>query len=127
VKAIDALLETGSDREVATALNQAGHKNWKGERFTAKKVAFVRNAYQLKSRFERLRDRGMLTGNELAKRLGVCTTTIHQWGREGVLNRHLYGNKHRCLYEPIPNVRLEKKGVGGRRAKPPIFTTVSST
>jgi hypothetical protein len=48
-------------------------------------------AYRLKSRFERLRGRGMLTGDEVAKKIGVCATTVHEWGRAGLLKRHLYG------------------------------------
>ena len=55
----------------------------------------------------------MLTGEEVARQLGVSTTTVHQLGRQGVLARHLYGNNHRCLYEPPGNVRLVK-GAGSR-------------
>ena len=36
-----------------------------------------------------------------------------QLGRLGVLKRHLYGNNHRCLYEPPGNVTLVK-GAGSR-------------
>ncbi|MEM5373553.1 hypothetical protein V4C53_47770, partial [Paraburkholderia azotifigens] len=43
---------------------------------THKKVYLVRTAYRLKSRFERLRERGMLTANELAAQLGVCPTRV---------------------------------------------------
>jgi hypothetical protein len=81
----------------------------------------VRRAYSLKSRFERLRARGMRNGDELARQLGVCTTTIHDWGRAGLLRRHLYGNNHRCLYEPLRDVTLIK-GAGGRYgSRPPQF------
>lgn len=125
VQAVDELLETCTDREVAVHLNQRGYTNWKGATFTFKKVALIRHAYQLKSRFERLRSRGMLTGDEMAQQLGVCTTTIHQWGRERFLRRHLYGNNHRCLYEPLGNVVLVK-GTGGRCAKPPTLSPFNS-
>ncbi|MGF6483071.1 hypothetical protein [Paraburkholderia sp. JPY419] len=85
VAKVDELLETCSDRQVAQHLNELGYKNWKGESFTHKKVIVIRNAYQLKSRFTRLRERGMLTANELSARLGVCPTTIYQWGKSGFL------------------------------------------
>jgi hypothetical protein len=46
------------------------------------------------------------TGEEVARQLAVSTTTIHHCGRHGILKRHLYGNNHRCLYEPIDGVQL---------------------
>jgi len=113
VKLIDELLETSTDTQVAARLNELGHRNWRGESFSPKKVIVVRNAYKLRSRFERLRQRGMLTGEEMAQRLAVSSTTIHQLGRQGVLVRHLYGNNHRCLYEP-PNGGQLIRGAGGR-------------
>jgi DNA invertase Pin-like site-specific DNA recombinase len=127
VRAVDELLETCTDRQAAARLNELGHRNWKGQAFTLKKIELIRRAYHLKSRFERLRERGMLTGDELAKLLGVCTTTVHQWGRAGLLRRHLYGNNCRCLYEPITNVAVVK-GSGGRYGgKPPSFIVAPST
>lgn len=123
VSKVDELLETCSDREVAQRLNEQGHRNWRGEAFTHKKVIVIRQAYHLKSRFERLRARGMLTAHELADQLGVCTTTIYQWGRAGLLHEHRYGNRHRCLYEPIGSATLTK-GKGGRQPHPATLTTV---
>ncbi len=113
VALIDELLETSTDRQIAVRLNELAHRNWRGEPFTMKKVIVIRSAYALKSRFDRLRERGMLTGEEVALRLDVSTTTIHQLGRMGVLKRHLYGNNHRCLYEPPGDVQFVK-GAGGR-------------
>jgi len=118
VKLIDELLETSTDTQVAARLNELGHRNWRGESFSPKKVIVVRNAYKLRSRFERLRQRGMLTGEEMAQRLAVSSTTIHQLGRQGVLVRHLYGNNHRCLYEP-PNGGQLIHGAGGRYGSRP--------
>ena len=113
VALIDTLLETATDRQIATQLNELGHRNWRGEPFTVKKVVLVRRTYALKSRFERLRERGMLTGEEVARQLGVSPSTVHQLGRQGLLTRHLYDNNHRWLYEPPGNVRLVK-GAGSR-------------
>ncbi|MER8817514.1 hypothetical protein [Mesorhizobium sp. M0965] len=60
----------------------------------------VRRTYGLKSRYERLRESGMLTGEEVAQQLGVCASTVHQLGRKGILKRHRYATNHRHLYEP---------------------------
>lgn len=126
VRMVDELLETCTDRQVAQRLNELGYKNWRGQTFTHKKVFVIRMAYHLKSRFDRLRERGMLTANELALQLGVCTTTIYHWGHEGFLREHRYGNKFRCLYEPIGDVTLIK-GKGGRLPQAPAFITVPFT
>jgi hypothetical protein len=81
--------------------------------------------YDLKSPFQRLRERGKLTAVEIARQLGVCTTSVNHWGRAGHLRRHLYGNHDRCLYEPLGDVALVK-GSGGRYgSRPPQFIPVS--
>ena len=72
VKALDRLLESHTDREAAAALNQMGYHNWQGHAFTAKKVALVRKTYGLKSRFERLRARGLPLGGD-----GPSTRCVH--------------------------------------------------
>jgi hypothetical protein len=127
VQTVDELLESCTDRQVAARLNEMGRTNWKGDRFTIKKVTHLRTAYKLRSRFQRLRERGMRTGGELAKQLGVCTTTIYQWGRDGILKRHLYGNNHRCLFEPVGEVVLVKGNGGRYGSRPPQFIAAPST
>lgn len=126
IQALDRLLDTCSDGETAARLNELGHRNWQGEPFTAKKVAFLRTAYGLRSRYQRLRDRGLLTARELAKQLNVSPTTIHTWGREGLLQRELYGNAKRCLYLPLGS-KVLLKGQGGRRPQPPILINAQGT
>jgi hypothetical protein len=126
VDALDRLLETYTDREAAVALNDMGYRNWQGQSFTAKKVSLVRRTYGLKSRRERLRARGLLTGVEMARRLGVSTTTVHALGRAGRLRRHLYGSPVRCLYEPVEDL-IFVKGSGGRHPKAPTFIAAPSS
>lgn len=120
VATLDRLLESYTDREAANHLNALGHHNWQGQAFTAKKVSLVRRTYGLKSRHERLRDRGYLTGLEMANQLEVSTTTIHNWGRSGLLERELYGNAKRCLYRPLEG-KLIIKGQGSRCSRAPAI------
>lgn len=127
VQMIGELLETCTDGEVAQRLNELGHRNWRGEVFTTKKVTLVRITYGLKSRFQRLRERGMLTSGELARRFGVCPTTVNHLGRQGILKRHAYDSDHRYLYEPPGDVTLVK-GAGSRYGgRPPQLTPVPPT
>jgi len=118
VEALDQMLETCTDGEAAERLNELGHRNWQGQTFTKKKVGLIRRTYGLCSRYERLRALGFITATELAKQLDVSTTTIHTWGRNGVLKRGLYGQSRRCLYLP-PKGMVVVKGKGGRRPIPP--------
>ncbi len=63
-----------------------------------------------------------MSAEELAERFQVSLTTIHEWGREGLLRRHRYDNNVRCLYEPVPGIQI-LKGKGGRRPTPPQIIT----
>jgi DNA invertase Pin-like site-specific DNA recombinase len=126
VQTLDRLLDTCTDREAAVQLNELGHRNWRGQIFTEKKVSLVRRTYGLRSRHERLRARGFLNAQELAERLNVSNTTIHTWGRHGLLRRELYGNAKRCLYAP-PSGMLPIKGSGGRHPKRPRLIDAQSS
>ncbi len=126
VQTLDRLLDTCTDREAAIHLNELGHRNWQGQPFTLKKVWSMRRTYGLKSRYERLRARGLITGPELAEQLGVSTTTVHTWGRQGLLQREIYGNTARCLYHPL-GAMIPSKGSGGRHPKAPKLINVSTS
>lgn len=126
VQILNRLLDTCTDREAAARLNELGHRNWQGQTFTVKKVSLMRRTYGLRSRHQRLRARGLLTAQELAEQLNVSTSTIHTWGRQGLLQRELYGNAKRCLYAP-PSGIIPAKGLGGRRPKPPTLINVPSS
>jgi hypothetical protein len=60
---------------------------WEGKPFNLKKVTFIRHAYKLASRHERLRRRGMLTTREVAAKFGVSETAVHEWGRQGLITK----------------------------------------
>jgi len=127
IVALDDLLETCSDHESAVELNARGCRNWKGEPFTGKRARYLRIAYGLASRFERLRARGYLTAAEMAHEIGVCVTRVHQLGADSVLHRERYGNGERCLYAPLNGARLVK-GAGGRyRPRPPALIPARSS
>jgi DNA invertase Pin-like site-specific DNA recombinase len=120
VTEIDGLLDLYCDREVAEVLNRQQRRTWQGEAFNLKKIAHIRQAFNLKSRFSRLRARGLLTAKEMSERFDVTFTTINAWGRKGLLRKYNYDNDRRCLYEPL-DATLLTKGHGGRGAKQPVF------
>ncbi len=118
---IDRLLNEHTDDEVAEILTRQGHRTWRGEEYTREKIGWIRYAYHLSSRYDRLRARGCLTAKELSAELGVSTTTINQWGRDGLLRRHRYDPGTGCLYEPLRESSIVK-GHGGRGGHGPSFT-----
>jgi len=75
--------------------------------FTAVRVAYLVHAYALRSRYERLRDRGMLTTREAAARLGIHESTLVHWTECGLVTRHAY-NAHAYLYE-VPDPHVSEK------------------
>jgi len=117
VAEVDQLLEHHCDREIAEILNNRGLRTWENKPFNLKKIAFIRGAYNLPSRYERMRNRGMLTTREMAERFGVVQSTVHQWGREGLIRKCYEDNLNRGLWE-IPSGHTVLKGCGGRGAKP---------
>jgi len=125
VAEIDRLLNDHCDREVAEILNQQGHRTWQNQAFTLKKVAWIRGTYDLKSRFARLRERGLLTAKEMSEKLGIAMTTVHEWARLGLLRRLVCDSRNHVLYEPLHDVTI-LKGHGGRGAVQPAFVAKSS-
>jgi len=125
VTEIDGLLDHYCDREVAEILNRQGRRTWQNEPFNLKKIAHIREAFNLKSRYHRLRARGLLTAKEMSERFAVTFTTINAWGRQGLLRKFNYDNDRRCLYEPLDE-RVIIKGHGGRGASQPTFTVVQA-
>jgi hypothetical protein len=121
VTEIDGLLDHYCDREVGEILNRQGRRTWQNEPFNLKKIAHIREAFNLKSRYSRLRARGLLTAKEMSERFAVTFTTINAWGRQGLLRKYNYDNDRRCLYEPLDESVIIK-GHGGRGARQPTFT-----
>lgn len=114
VELVDKLLDHHTYSEIADILNDQGiHPGGSARRgradaqFTALRVAYLVHHYGLRSRFDRLRDRGMLTKAEAASRLGIHEATLLRWVEHGLVARHAY-NDHAYLYEqPGPNLPVK--------------------
>lgn len=98
---IDHLLDILTEGQIAAELNQRGYRSGTGGPFTLRIVWKIRQTYHLKSRYDRLRQVGMLSLDEMAGRLGVCTYTIKRWQQHGLLHAHAYNDKNQFLYEPV--------------------------
>jgi DNA invertase Pin-like site-specific DNA recombinase len=123
---IDVLTNHHCDREIAAILNERGRRTWENKRFNLKKITFIRCAYKLESRRERLRRRGLLTTREMAEKFGVANTTIHQWGRDGLIKKWRTDSLHRGLWE-IPPGHTIVKGCAGRHPRPAQLAPIAVT
>ena len=114
VQLVDKLLDDHIYAKIADILNEQGLRPGGSARpgrgqtcFTALRVAYLVHTYALRSRYERLRDRGMLTAAEAATRLGVHEATVVHWAAYGLITRHAH-NAHAYLYE-LPKSSLPAK------------------
>jgi DNA invertase Pin-like site-specific DNA recombinase len=115
VQAIDALLDQYTDQQIAMILNERGLHPGKGGAFQAHIVAKLRRSHGLKSRYERLREAGMLTAEEMAQALSISARTVKVWHTAGLLRGHAYNDKNCCLFEP-PGADAPRKQQGCRLA-----------
>jgi DNA invertase Pin-like site-specific DNA recombinase len=114
VELVDKFLDKHIYSEIAELLSQRGYRpggsarrGRHDTRFTALRVAYLVHRYGLRSRYDRLRDRGMLTKQEAATRLGIHEGTLVRWAEHGLITKHAY-NAHYYLYE-IPESNLPRK------------------
>lgn len=101
IAAIDQLLDNYTDPQVAEQLNCQGLHSGTGREFHAGVVAKLRRAYGLKSRYERLREAGLLTAEEIAHQLAISVPSVKEWRRAGRLKAHATTGKGGYLYEPL--------------------------
>jgi hypothetical protein len=129
VEEIDRLLATQTEREIAAVLNQRGLVSGGGTPFKPYTVQKIRRAYQLKPRYQRLREAGFLTATEIASLVGVTVQTVGIWGRHGLLRAHRYNDRGECLYEKPDGVaptKLQGRKLSERRRFAPITSDATN-
>jgi DNA invertase Pin-like site-specific DNA recombinase len=112
--AIDRLLDTCTDAEVAVQLNARGYPTFVGLPFQATHVSQLRRAHGLKDRWTRLRGAGMLTAAEVGAQLGVTAQTIWRWYHRGWITGARSNDRGTCLFVPPETVpaRSRRRHVG---------------
>jgi len=121
VAEMDRLLDDYNYADVARILNEKGCKTGDGLPLTSPAVGYIRTAYRLKSRFDRLRKRGMLTIFEIARKCGVSTNTISDWRRRGRIRGHAINDRNQFLFEdpgPEPPKKYVRRVLGNHHSSP---------
>ena len=115
VELVDTLLDEHVYSEIADILNQKGirpggcaRRGKAADRFTDLRVAYLSHQYQLRPRYDRLRDRGMLTKAEITVRLGITESTLKRWADHGLLARHAYSGLAYLYEAPSPDLPTKK-------------------
>jgi hypothetical protein len=73
-------------------------------RFTDLRVAYLIHQYGLRPRYDRLRERGMLTKAEVTARLGISESTLKRWVNHGLVARQAYSGQAYLYEAPEPNL-----------------------
>jgi hypothetical protein len=128
VAAIDELLNDHTDGQIAAILSGRGLISGTGQALHARLIGQIRRHYQLASHTQRLRDAGLLSLTEIARRLNIHPTTVKTWRNAGLLTSRLANDKGEYLYEPPgPNLTRPRIGRPPRNPNPTGTTAVSTT
>jgi DNA invertase Pin-like site-specific DNA recombinase len=118
VTEIDRLLDHHTNLQIATILNERGYRSGEGQRFKPHLVARLRCKYGLKSRYDRLRQAGLLTLRETARLLGITPQWVKAWRRHGLLAAQAYNDRGECLYQPLgqnPPCKMQGRKLSARQ------------
>lgn len=111
VEEINRLLDQHTYRQIAASLNERTMRSGQGKVFTSRIVAGIQRRHKLMPRYDRLRNAGLLTVDEIAAALGICPQRVAIWARHGLIRAHPYNDKNDCLYEP-PGTHPPRKAQG---------------
>ena len=100
VAEVDRLLDDYTHAQIAAILTHKGMRTVDGAALHRLNIRHIQEAYGLLPRYDRLRNRGMLTLSELAEQIGVARATVKNWNQAGFLRSHLYNDRNDCLFEP---------------------------
>jgi hypothetical protein len=103
---IDRLLDTLTDGQIANEFNERAWRSGSGKAFTQRIVQNIRRSHQLKSRLERLRERGLKTASEIARLIGSKASSVKYWRQQGLLEGELANDKLEYLYFPPSKAQI---------------------
>ena len=99
VAEVDQLLNDHAWVKGASILNQRGFRTGEGNSFDASRVKTIASHYGLRSHYDRLRTRGLLTISEIARLLGITKKEVRKRRNQGLIVGHPSNDHREYLYE----------------------------
>jgi DNA invertase Pin-like site-specific DNA recombinase len=119
VTEVDRLIDQHTDKAIAVILNKRGMRSCDEGDLHRLMIRNIRLAYGLKSRYERLREAGYRTAEEIAPTLGIAVSTVKYWRQKGWLRAVAYDDKPRYLYAPLDHeAPVKYRWKSGRYSEP---------
>jgi hypothetical protein len=111
VEAIDALLDDHEYQEIVDLLNARGLRSGDGRRFNLSIVGRICKQSGIKSRRQRLREKGLISRQQMTRKLRVTGLKVTKWRREGRIVGYRSNYRSEYLYvEPTPEQIALLKG-----------------
>jgi len=105
---IDRLLGEHTYEEIVEILNARGFRSGEGRVFNLSILGRLCKKSGLKSRRQRLREAGLITRIEMARKLEVAPLRIIRWRQAGRIVGHRSNWKTEYLYEPLSEKTIAK-------------------
>jgi hypothetical protein len=124
---VDRLLDDYTDGQIALILNERGLRSGTGAAFNLNIIEGICRSYRLKSRYHRLRERGLLNVNEMADLLGICTVTVNAWRKRGIVRGFACNDRKEYLFDPpgpIDHLSAKAKNCGKDTRLPGLYPIV---
>jgi len=100
ISLIDHLLSEHTYGQTARILAQQGITSGEGHPFTTSRLRACCDRYQLRSHYQRLRETGLLTLDQISGQLAAHPSSIKRWYRLGLITGQLADDRGTCLYHP---------------------------
>ncbi len=125
---IDKMIDHYTDEEIADILNSRGIKPSECQSFNSANIIRLRKNNHLKSRYSRLREKGLLTVDEMAQKLEVSATTVKIWCRHGLLRGYKYNGWGAKLFElgAKENRPVKSQGLKSKLSERPKYEELVS-
>jgi hypothetical protein len=108
LREVASLLNGHTYEEIAKILNDRGWQTCVGNAYKPVRIMRIQERYGLRSRYDRRREAGYLTVEEMAPALGIAAETVQERRKRGLLKSVRLNDRPEYLYE------FPTAGVGAR-------------
>jgi Recombinase/Recombinase zinc beta ribbon domain len=116
LREVDSLLNDHTYQEIAKIFNDRGWQTRVGNSYKPVRIMRIQERYGLKSRYDRLREAGYLTVEEIAQALGIAAKTVQERRKRWLLRSVRLNDRPEYLYKS-PAVGVGKRSVSRAQAR----------